>query len=201
MENKEKESNQLIYSQETIEFVTVANEFCKILENLNNFSLTEFIEAVYKISSLLHTKALSFPKPEIKQAMPTETFITEADWHYIDSAISKKLGQFEVYTEIHEPANPDIPLNISMSECLTDTYQDLKDFIKIYSFASEDVILNAMYECITNFEQIWGPRILAVLKEFHNLLYGNEELAETDTEDNKHISKGKNWIDNLFTDE
>ena len=202
MENKENEiNNSIIYSQEAIEFVTVANEFCKLLENLNDFTLTEFVKNTYKISSLLHLKALNFPKPDIKNKTASETFITEADWHFIDHAISQKLGQFEVYTEIREPANTDTPIEISMSECLTDTYQDLKDFTQIYHIASEDVIINAMNDCKTNFEQIWGPRILAVLKEFHNLLYGNEELKTEDTDINETMSKGKNWIDNLFTDE
>ncbi len=200
MNNKEKESNQLIYAPETIEFVTVANEFCKILENLNDFNLNEFIDNIYKLSSLLLFKTLSLPKPEVKEKLPAETFITEADWHYIDSAISKKLGQFELYTEIREPAIPDNPINISMSECLTDIYQDLKDFTKIYSVASEDVILNALDECINNFEQIWGPRLLAVMKEFHNLLYGNEELSEEIAYKEPEKVKGKNWVDNLFTD-
>lgn len=200
MENNESE-NSIIYSTETIEFVTIANEFCRLLENLNDFSLAEFIKNTYKISSLLHLKVLSFPKPEIKQNLPSETFITEADWHYIDTAISQKLGQYEIFTEIREPANPDTPINISMSECLTDTYQDLKDFTKIYHIASEDVIINAMYNCKIGFEQFWGTRLLTVLKEFHNLLYGNEELETEEQELNGSISKGKNWVNNLFNDE
>lgn len=201
MKNKENEIKNIIYSQETIEFVTIANEFCKILENLNDFTTAKFIENTYKISSLLHLKAINFPKPELKEQLPSETFITEADWHYIDNTISTKLGQFEIFTEIREPENPEIPINISMSECLTDTYQDLKDFTKIYHISSEDVILNAMFDCKTNFEQIWGTRLLAVMKEFHNLLYGNEDLESDEKEINERISKGKNWVDNLFTDE
>ncbi|MCF6184405.1 MAG: DUF5063 domain-containing protein [Bacteroidales bacterium] len=201
MNEETKLPDNIIYSQEIIEFVTVANEFCKILENLNDFSLKSFVENVYKISSLLHLKALGLPKPEISNKMPSETFITEADWHYIDSAISKKLGQYEVYTDLFEPGDTSAPVNISMSECLTDTYQDLKDFTKIYQIAGEDEILNAITDCKSNFEQLWGSRIIIVLKEFHNLLYGNEELKEEDTDISAEIAKGKNWVDNIFTDE
>ncbi len=202
MENSNKENdNNIVYSSETIEFVTVANEFCKLLENLNNFSLSKFIENTYKISSLLHLKVLNLQKPENAAKIPSETFITEADWHFIDNAISQKLGQFEVYTEIREPANPDTPAEISMSECLTDIYQDLKDFTTLYRIANEDAILNAVFECKNNFEQFWGPRLLAVSKEFHNLLYGNEELKSENSETNNALTKGKNWVDNIFTDE
>ncbi len=202
MENKENEIKNIIYSQETIEFVTVANEYCKILENLNDFNLRDFVEHTYKISSLLLLKTLSLQKPDIKEKLPSETFLSEADWHYIDTAISTKLGQFEVYTEIREPAIPDNPINISMSECLTDIYQDLKDFTKIYSIASEDVILNALDDCLSNFEQIWGPRLLIVMKEFHNLLFGINELTDESADKQEtNIQKGKNWVDNLFKDE
>lgn len=201
MEEKDNLNNSIVFSPETIEFVTIANEFCKFLENLNDFSVSQFIENTYKIGSLLHFKALGLPKPDINEKLPSETFITEADWHYIDTAISQKLGQYEIFTEIREPANPDTPINISMSECLTDTYQDLKDFTKIYHIASEDVIINAMYNCKIGFEQYWGTRLLTVLKEFHNLLYGNEELETEEQELNGSISKGKNWVNNLFSDE
>ncbi|NOZ35761.1 MAG: DUF5063 domain-containing protein [Chlorobi bacterium] len=200
MNEDNKLPNNIIYSQKTIEFVTVANEFCKILENLSDFSLKEFVENVYKISSLLHLKALGLPKPEISNKMPSETFITEADWHYIDSAISKKLGQYEVFTDLFEPGDTATPVNISISECLTDTYQELKDFTKIYQIAGEDEILNAIADCKNNFELLWGSRIIIVLKEFHNLLYGNEELKEDDTDVSSEILKGRNWVDNLFNE-
>lgn len=201
MENKEKEMNQLIYSQETIEFVTVANEYCKIIENLIDYKLKNFIEHIYKISSLLLLKTLNLEKPNIKEKLPVETFINEADWHYIDTSISTKLGEFEVYTEIREPAIPDNPINISMSECLADIYQDLKDFTKIYSIASEDVILNALEDCLSNFEQIWGPRLLTVMKEFHNLLYGNNEISEEIAQRDELKLPPQKRINNLFTGE
>ncbi len=189
----------IIYSEATVGFAAAANEFCKILESAGGFSLKNFIENIYKITSLIHVKALSLPDTEDTVRLPSETFITEADWHYINSAISRKLGEFDIYGEVREPANPETPAAISMSECLTDIYQDLKDFLKIYQIGTREAILSALEDCKESFRQFWGPRLISVMNEFHILLYGNEELKETDTPENKNNKpKGNNWVDNLF---
>ncbi len=202
MDKKEISENNIIYAQATLEFVTVAGEYCKTLENLNDFSIRQFIENTYKISSLLLLKALSLPKPEIEHKQAPQTCITEADWHYIDNAVSKKLGQFVSYTELRTPLEANHPQTMSISECLTDIYQDLKDVTTLYTLASEEVILNALETCKTNFEQFWGPRIIAVLAEFHNLLYGDEDFSEeTAYSKDAKPENSNNWADNLFTKE
>ncbi|MCF6365088.1 MAG: DUF5063 domain-containing protein [Bacteroidales bacterium] len=192
--------DKLIYTKEVIEFVTVANEYCLLIESLNVLTREQFIEQAYKLLTLLHLKAVILPKPKNIINAETETFITEADWHFIDTGISTKLGSLETFNDLIEPATPDSPVNISLSECLTDTYQDLKDFTQLYQFGNEEAITEGLWECKNNFEQIWGSRIIIVLKEFHNLLYGNIDLATEENKDKTEIQKGdsKNWLDEIF---
>jgi len=196
--------DKLIYSQEVIEFVTVANEFCLLLEGLNNVTREEFVKQTYKMLSLLHLKAIIIPKPKNIKNAETESFINEADWHFIDNGISTKLGSYEVFTDMHEPATPEVSINISLSEALADIYQDLKDFTQLYHFGNEESITAGLWECKNNFEQIWGPRLIIVLKEFHNLLFGNLDLTDAEEESQEKVedftSNPKKWIDNMFGD-
>ena len=196
--------DKLIYSKEVIEFVTVANEFCVLLESLNNLTREEFVRQTYKMLSLLHLKTIIIPKPKNITNAETETFINEADWHFIDNGISKKLGSYEVFTDMTEPATPEVSINISLSEALADIYQDLKDFTQLYHFGNEESITAGLWECKNNFEQIWGSRLIIVLKEFHNLLFGNIDLSELEEDNEEQIdnltSNPKKWVDKMFED-
>jgi len=200
----EKETNlpdKLIYSKEVIEFVTVANEYCLLVESLNVLTREQFIEQSYKMLSLLHLKSILLPMPKDVNNANTETFMNEADWHFIDNGLSEKLGSFEVYSELKEPLDPETNINISLSESLTDIYQDLKDFTQLYHFGNEEAITEGLWECKNNFQNIWGPRLIIVLKEFHNLLYGNIDLSENEKEEGAAYSKkGKtaSWLDGVF---
>lgn len=193
---------KLIYTKEVVEFVTVANEFCLLVESLNVLTREQFVEQTYKLLSLLHLKAISLPKPTNVLNAETETFMNEADWHFIDNGISEKLGSFEVFTDLKEPLDPDTSINISLSEAMADIFQDLKDFTQLYQFGNEEAIKEGLWECKNNFQNIWGPRLIIVLKEFHNLLYSDIDLAENEDKpekDNENI-KGNtaSWLDGVF---
>ena len=199
----EKETNlpdKLIYSKEVIEFVTVANEYCLLVESLNVLTREQFIEQSYKMLSLLHLKSILLPMPKDVNNANTETFMNEADWHFIDNGLSEKLGSFEVYSELKEPLDPETNINISLSESLTDIYQDLKDFTQLYHFGNEEAITEGLWECKNNFQNIWGPRLIIVLKEFHNLLYGNIDLSENEKEEGAYSKKENtaSWLDGVF---
>lgn len=194
--------DKLIYTKEVIEFVTVANEYCVLVQSLNVLTREKFVEQTYKMLSLLHIKAIMLPMPKDISNANTETFMNEADWHFIDNGISKKLGSFEVFSDFKEPLDPETTINISLSEALTDIYQDLKDFTQLYHFGNEEAITEGLWECKNNFQNIWGPRLIVVLKEFHNLLYGNIDLAEKDdgvnSESDNEKSNSASWLDEVF---
>jgi hypothetical protein len=118
------------------------------------------------------------PKIEPDADYETESFVTEQDWYLVDTGVSNKLGSLELFSELREPANPDTPFEISLSECIADTYQDLKDFINLYQVGIAEAILLGLNECKNNYEQIWGPRIMIVIREFHNFLYGDIEIKD-----------------------
>ena len=168
----------IIYSEYVIEFITVANEFCKLVENVNYIARETFIENAYKILILLQLKALMLPKIEPDADYETESFVSEQDWYLVDTGVSNKLGSLELFSELREPANPESPFEISISECIADTYQDLKDFINLYQVGIAEAIFLGLNECKNNYEQIWGPRIMLVIREFHNLLYGDTDIKD-----------------------
>lgn len=72
----EKENNP-IYERNTLEFVTVALEFCTFVENAGNTGLFDFLDKAVKILPLLYLKATLLPEAEEEEDAEPELTVTE----------------------------------------------------------------------------------------------------------------------------
>ncbi len=170
--------HDIVYSDEVVEFSKAALEFCSMIENINQITREEFIENTYKILVILQVKAVLLPETEANNEFETESFVNEQDWYFVDTGVSGKLGIFETFSELREPLKTEEPFEISISECIADTYQELKDFIMLYQVGNLDAIYQGLNECKTGYKIFWGPRIMIVIKEFHNLIFGDTDIAD-----------------------
>ena len=70
----------------------------------------------------------------------------------------------------YHPFGPDDtnPIKTSISELLTDIYQDMNDFILLYQKESRAAKQNAAGECKVLFFSHWGVRIIDLLKVIHS---------------------------------
>lgn len=175
--------DEIIYSKSVIEFVAVANEFCSFLERINEFSKTEFVNKAHKIMAFLYHKATMLPLAKAEKEGWTEAFVTEEDWNIMKENVAVKLGINNNFADVYSPESyeTDDSESVSLSECFADIYQDTRNFVSLYNIGSNEVMYNALVECVINFEQFWGSRSLIILENFHYLLYSHENLEETDT--------------------
>lgn len=199
-----EELNSPIYAKSVIEFVTVANEFCKFLETADDFSLKQFVDTAHKVLPFLYLKGAMLPVLEESFDEFNEKFVTEDDYNFIRENLLLKFGEFDVFDEIYDPLRQenDEPVQLRLSEHFADIYQDLKDFLMLYRVGTNEVMANALWECRQAFEQYWGQRIVNSLRVLHNLKYNIVEL-ETGTEeasssDTSEFDYGKidtsNWL-------
>lgn len=175
--------SEVIYSKNVIEFVTVANEFCSFIEAVDDFSRKDFLTRLQKLFPLLYLKASLLPEPDTE--LPdeiAEKFVTEDDYNFILNKLTAKFGQFDSYQEIYDSSfqYSQIPIEGSISENITDIYQDLKDFIFCYRIGTVEVMNDGLNECKTNFEEYWGQRLVNGFRVIHHLLYSNSNLDEED---------------------
>lgn len=172
--------NSPVYSKNTIEFVTVANEFCKFIESAENLTLTEFVDTSHRLLPLLYLKGSLLPIFEESNEEFNEKYVTEEVYNYISDALLIKFGKYNTYDEIFDPLRQenDEPVQLSISESITDIYQDIKDFVMQFQVVSDEVMMNAIWECRQAFEQYWGQRLVNVLRVLHNLKYSIVELEE-----------------------
>jgi len=197
----ETKLNEIIFSKQTVEFVTASNEFCALVESASAFERKDFIEKSQKLLALLYFKGAVLVQPKNVTEEEVEKFVGEEDWLYVKNGVSDKLGEKEIFGELFEPLNEEEPVNVSLSECFADIYQDLKDFVKLYEFGNPESVNEGLWECVENFQQIWGPRLLFVMKELHNMLFGNYDMVETEkkeTDENPEQKQTRDWLDKNF---
>ncbi len=172
--------DHIVYSKNVIEFVTVANEFCLLLETSAKISKIEFIETAQKILPLLYLKACLLPKNETDLEEEIEKFVSESDWAFIHSSVQAKMAAHDEYLEVFEEdmEYSETPVVTSVSENFADIYQDLKDFLTSYRIGTMDVMNEALWDLNNSFYQHWGQNLVNSLRFIHSLVAKNENLDE-----------------------
>jgi len=186
----------IVYSRDVLEFVTVANEYCGFIENIDQFKRKDFIVRLQKIFPLLYLKASLLPKVESMLEDEPERFMDEEDYNYLHQKILAKLGPFDNYQEVFDPLIQlsEEPVPGSLSENIADIYQDLKDFLLAYRIGTVEVMNDALWFCIENFENYWGQRLVNGLRHIHMLIVGSQDLDEEEKGKKEENRDNQDWI-------
>ena len=97
------ENKNPIYAPVTLEFVTVALEYCSFLEKADEGSLFAFVDKATKLLPLLYLKAALLPPIEPDEEAELETTVTEAMYDDLRGRLSGLLGERDVFLDtFHE---------------------------------------------------------------------------------------------------
>jgi hypothetical protein len=173
-------SENLIYERNTIEFVTIALEYCSFVEAVKECSLFEFVDKATKILPLLYLKASMLPMLSSDDD-ELEFVITEDMYESVRISIADLLGTHDSYLETFHPdmQYSDTPVIAFISENLADIYQDMGNFVTLFRDGYEEVMREAIHLCRTNFQTYWGQRLLNALKALHAVRYNEDDSIET----------------------
>ena len=94
----EKEENP-IYERNTLEFVTVALEYCTFVETAGNTGLFDFVDKATKLLPLLYLKASLLPEVESEEETELELSVSEDMYESVRSRIAGLLGERDSYLE------------------------------------------------------------------------------------------------------
>jgi len=177
MEKEEKK----IYSRPVIEFAASANEYCKYLEATSEINGIEILKVMQRLLPFIYLRASLLPMLEPLLEEGIEKNVTEFDWTRMHDNLLAKMGNNDPYPVIVSAGDPSDGLYTgSIAESLTDVYQDLKDFIVSYKSGNEEVMNDAVWEILMNFEEFWGKKLLNALTAIHAVLYSEAETEEKD---------------------
>ena len=164
-----------VYAKQTIEFVTVAAEYCAFIEKCQTMEKAEFIDKSIKLLPLLYLKALLLPQTDFSFEEDLEKFVNETTYEYVRSGIASIMGAQDDYLEvfIDDMQYSESAISAHISEDLTDIYQDIKDFISIFALGYEATMNDALALVSSNFKEYWGQKTVNVLRPLHSISFGD----------------------------
>jgi hypothetical protein len=187
-----------VYSRNIIEFVAVANEFCKYAEHASELNGDEMLKIMQRILPLMYLKASLLPELTPFFEDGNEKFVTESDWIRIREIFREKFGTADDYLEVFDEKikESDDPVLSSISENMTDIYQDIKDFLLLYQTGTNEVMNDAVWECRMNFENFWGQKLTNSMRAIHKFIYSGEEIGkvEKEAEENDKERNTSDWF-------
>lgn len=165
----------LAQSKSVLEMITVAHEFCLFMEKVDSYTQEDVLNYFQKIIPLLYLKGSLLPTVEVSDDSYLERYVTAETWEIVFNDVRNKLKPFDEYWTL-EQNDDNEAIKASIAENLTDAYQDLKDFVILYTKNTQTARENAAHECKLHFETHWGSRIINALKAIHLINYKNASL-------------------------
>jgi hypothetical protein len=187
-----------VYSRNVVEFVAVANEFCKYAEHASGIKGDELLRILQRLLPLMYLKASLLPALEPIFEDGNEKFVMESDYNSIKDTFRQQFGTADDYPEVFNEKyeETEAPSLSSISEDMADTYQDMKNFLLLYQTGTKEVMNDAIWECRLNFENFWGQRLVNAMRAIHKFIYSGEEIGKIDdTEKNDDENRNtKDWF-------
>ena len=158
-----KKESQVIFDRNVVEFVTVAAEFCKFLEQTETMKRSAFVDTSLKILPLLYLKASMLPQCE------TIGILAEKD-DYLDVFVS-------------DMKYSDQPITKNISEDLADIYQDIRDFIFVFQLGLNETMNDSLAVCQEHFALYWGQKLVNTLRALHDVKYNQPDEEDNEEDD------------------
>ncbi|MBB3186826.1 DUF5063 domain-containing protein [Microbacter margulisiae] len=170
--------------KDRLEFITVAAEYCIFIENSVSTDKQIFIKQAVKYLPTLYLKTILLPSVVDFPEEESERTVTEAEYENVRVSIETLLGTDDMYLTTFHPEiqYSEAPIAASISEDLADILQELKDFLFNCQLGDEDLLSNALDNCLYGFHQHWGRKLLNALTALHQLQYNDDKEKEEQDE-------------------
>lgn len=167
------------FDKNTVEFVTVAAEYCAFLEQIFDKEPERVIDVLSKLLPLVYLKATMLPAAE-PEGLYMEESVSEADYEEIRVQLAQKLGENDDYLEVfvEDMKYSDTPVRKCISEDLADIYQALRNFVQSYRSGLDEVMTEAVAVCAEGFRTYWGQTLANTMRAVHNVRYNADSISD-----------------------
>lgn len=165
---------------EVLEFVTVAAEYCAMLEQFADVDKTNFVAKMQKLLPLLYLKASLLPEVAEGEECFVQNYVSEDDWMALFLGMKDKLGEDTEYLEVFDERMKDseAPVVASLAENFADIYQDLRDFLTNLHLGTDELVAAALWKLQMNFADYWGQYTVNALRAIHHIVTKAEDTHE-----------------------
>ena len=141
----------IVYSRNTVEFVTVAAEFCAYLEQSEGRKCRDFTDTVLKLLPLLYLKAALLEDIEGAEDFLPEAFVSEQDYEFVRLTLSSLLDGKDDYLDF------------------------CNEGVKFSDEPAVKTISEAVAEVRNAFVLYWGQTLTNAMRALHRVRYSPED--------------------------
>lgn len=174
------------YSPAIIDFLTVAAQYCALVESLKGVSRKDLLDKLCKMLPLIYVKATLLPDFESEEDLALPDAVGEEDYDFVRNGIWNILREQDDYLDVFTPDMQfsEAPITCSISEDLADIYQDLRNFAVVYAERNELLMGDAVAKVKENFRSYWGQKLVNAMRPLHEITFSNvEENIDNDDDD------------------
>ena len=160
-----------IYRRDILDFVTVATEFCKQVEQYSGSERGEFTAVMQRLLPMVYLKAAFID--EIEEGVGyVDAVVTESDYEYVRTQIAAIMRDADDYLDVfvEQFRYSDAPVVCTVSESLADVYQALRNMVEAFRNEIDEAMEVALFECMEEFRMHWGQQLLGALRAMHELV-------------------------------
>lgn len=164
-------------SPNVLSLIGLSNEYCMLLENVQDTDKTEFISEVLRLLPRIYITINDVSVSE--SDCPEDEYLMMGDYldeDYYESVRRRTealIGEDDMFLETFEEdmKYSDTPIAVSVSEYLTDIFQELYNFVAVVKDSEGMQTIPALIECKENFESYWSQKLCNVLRAINKLRY------------------------------
>lgn len=164
-----------IYRRDILDFVTVATEFCKQVEQCSGSERGEFTAVMQRLLPMVYLKAAFID--EIEEGVGyVDAVVTESDYEYVRTQIAAIMRDADDYLDVfvEQFRYSDAPVVCTVSESLADVYQALRNMVEAFRNEIDEAMEVALFECMEEFRMHWGQQLLGALRAMHELVVSGQ---------------------------
>lgn len=157
---------------QSIEMYAVAGEYCHFIEECSNYPVKEVLEFLQKMLPFLYLKASILTMLTPEEDAINERYVSEEQYETLFLSLRQLFGDNDEFREYNEEGFT----QWSLSEILSDIYQDMKDFCLLYSHPLSSAKQQASLNIKVQFAEHWGKKAIIALSHIHNIFQsGNQD--------------------------
>lgn len=171
--NTEHHDGTGLYHPTVLDFIKVAAEYCRQVEQTGNDSRDIFIDAMLTLLPMLYLKATLLPE-QPSAAGYNEQKVTEEDYEFVRTNVARIMGERDDYLDVfvEDFRYSDQPVLQTISENLADLYQELRELMENVRLGHEESMQVALNDTMEHFRLYWGQTALNALRALHDSKYG-----------------------------
>lgn len=177
-------SENKLYAPAVIDFITVSVEYCALVEKLGGVTRRQLLDKLTRLLPLIYVKATLLPAIDNEEGLSLPEIVGEEDYDFVRRGIWNVLRDKDDYLDVFnaDMQFSETPITCSISEDLSDIYQDLKNFVAIYADRNELLMADAIAKVSENFQNYWGQKLVNAMRPLHEITYTSldEEVEDQD---------------------